>query len=859
LSMRFHPRRGKSILRKMPDHFMRNRQCSFPACCFILFLKWTTEPSALFQETENRMRIVQNAFQPPARLALCLLLLALQEQTGHAEALIARAGRPISRIVIPVAATPVELSAARELQEHLAKVTGAAFAIESEAVSKSGPRLLVGNTAAARALIPGLDPAALAYDGIVLKTVGDDLILTGHPQRGALYAVYAYLEDTVGVRWWASDETFIPRRPDLPLPKLDIRYAPKLRFRESYYLDSFNARFKARLKGNFSSRTRYMLAPMEMIPESCGGNHRLIYFKGRNSAYHSFYELLPPGRYFKDHPEWYSEIKGKRTHKDAQLCLTNDEMRKELTKNALALLREDPGADMIQISQNDGFGRCECAACLAVEKEEGGIGTGSGPMLRFVNRVAEDVEKEFPNVFIDTFAYQYTRKAPARAKPRRNVLIRLCDIECSFLQPLEGSKENSDFARDLADWSRVAGGNLFLWDYVTSFSSYMLPHPNLRVLAPNIRTFVKYGTAGLFEQGDALCSAGDFVRLRHWVLSHLLWNPELDADQLIDTFLTGYYGEKTGAALKRYLDFIHDRAEKSGVYLGCYQNNVTHWLDADSILEATRLMDTALAAAQAEEAADPTGRKGLADKVLREKLSLDHVWLLNAPLLKRHANAAGTTLARKTDPLAAAREWIAACDRFQVKAYCETTSEKTFADYKKALLERFRLASEPAAPPDVCKGLSTDAWDDWQEFEFNPRPSGQISLVKDEAASNKHAARMSGNHKIWAVQFPLLRFSVPSNTSGAPPVSRIVAYVRADAAARTGDGLTLGIYDFAEKKMVVSRAVPVQEIAGPAYRAIDLGRVEIKPGRSFWVAPPARRGEVKSVFVDRVVLVNEIQ
>jgi len=407
------------------------------------------------------MRIVQNAFQPPARLALCLLLLALQEQTGHAEALIARAGRPISRIVIPVATTPVELSAARELQEHLAKVTGAAFAIESEAVSKSGPRLLVGNTAAARALLPDFDPKATAYDGIVLKTFGDDLILTGHPQRGALYAVYSFLEDSVGVRWWTSEETFIPDRPTLQLPVLDIRYAPKLRFRESYYLDSFNARFKTRLKGNFSSRTRYMLAPMEMIPEAYGGNHRLIHFKGRNSAYHSFYELLPPARYFKEHPEWYSEIKGKRTHKDAQLCLTSGEMRKELTKNALALLREDPGADMIQISQNDHAGRCECAACLAVEKEEGGIGIASGPLLRFVNQVAEDIGKEFPHVFIDTFAYQFTRQAPARVRPRHNVLIRLCDIECSFLQPLEGSKENAPFASDLAAWSRIAGGNLF--------------------------------------------------------------------------------------------------------------------------------------------------------------------------------------------------------------------------------------------------------------------------------------------------------------------------------------------------------------------------------------------------------------
>ena len=618
----------------------------------------------------------------------CAGLLTVAGGAWAGESWLARDGQAAAQIVMPEAATPVERTAAQELRQHLEKVTGSAFSIVTESSAKSGPRLLVGNTEASRRLAPDFLAAQAAYDSILLKTVGDDVILTGHPQRGALYAVYTYLEETVGVRWWTSDETFIPQLPDLPLPKLDMRYAPKLRFRESYYLDAFDALFKTRLKGNVSSRTRYMLAPMEMIPEAYGGNHRLIHFKGRNSAYHSFYELVPPNVYFDRHPEWFSEIKGTRTHKGAQLCLTNDEMRRELTKNALALLREDPGADIIQISQNDHAGRCTCKTCLAVEQEEGGVGTASGPLLRFVNQVAEEIEKEFPRVFVETFAYQYTRQAPAKVRPRANVLIRLCAIECSFLQPLEGSRENAPFAGDLAAWGRIAGGNLFGWDYVTSFSSYMLPHPNLRVLGQNIRTFVKAGATGLFEQGDALCAAGDFVRLRHWVLSHLLWNPDLDEGQLIDTFLSGYYGERTGAALKRYLDFIHDRAARSDVYLGCYQKNVTQWLDAKGIFEAARLMASALETAHAEEAADPVGRKGLSDKVLREKLAIDHVLLINDPMLRQHAVNAGKPFPGAPDFPTAARAWIAACERFNVNAYCETTSEATFTTYKKALLER---------------------------------------------------------------------------------------------------------------------------------------------------------------------------
>lgn len=637
--------------------------------------------------TTRSMRFVYGCILPG------LVLLTVNSQAvflaqSERPAYVAYPGTSPAQIVVAAAATPIELSAAHELKVHLEEVTGAMFNIIQEPAAKSGARLLVGDTAAARALIPGFDPTKIGYDGIVLKTVGDDLILTGHPQRGALYAVYTFLEDSVGVRWWTSEEAFVPKKSTLALPQLDISYAPRLRFRESYYLDSFNALFKTRLKGNFSSQTRYMLAPMEMIPETYGGNHRLIHFKGRNSAYHSFYELLPPAVYFKEHPEWYSEIKGKRTHKKAQLCLANVEMRKELTKNALRLLREDSDADFIQISQNDWNGRCQCSACLAIEREEGGIGTAAAPLLRFVNQVAEEIEKEFPKIFIETFAYQYTRKAPSKTRPHHNVLVRLCDIECSFLQPLEGSKENAPFTSDLVAWSQIAGGNLFGWDYVTSFSSYMLPHPNLRVLAPNIRTFVKYGATGLFEQGDALCAAGDFVRLRHWVISHLLWNPDLDGDQLIDTFLAGYYGEKTGPALKNYLAFIHDRAEESGTYLRCYQKNVTHWLNAEGIFEATRLMDIALKTAQAEEAADPAGKVGLCDKVMREKLSINHVWLINDPMLRRHAKATGQAFPGCSDLLTACRVWAAACERFNVRAYRETTSEATFTSYKDELLDQ---------------------------------------------------------------------------------------------------------------------------------------------------------------------------
>ena len=55
---------------------------------------------------------------------------------------------------------------------------------------------------------------------------------------------------------------------------------------------------------------------------------------------------------------------------------------------------------------------------------------------RTVNSVADAIADEFPHVVVDTLAYQYTRPAPNITVPRKNVVIRLCSIECNFAAPL---------------------------------------------------------------------------------------------------------------------------------------------------------------------------------------------------------------------------------------------------------------------------------------------------------------------------------------------------------------------------------------------------------------------------------------
>ena len=75
-------------------------------------------------------------------------------------------------------------------------------------------------------------------------------------------------------------------------------------------------------------------------------------------------------------------------------------------------------------------------------------------MIRFVNSVAEDLEKDYPNLTIITLAYHYTQKPPLHVKPRKNVVVQLCDIHCSFAVPLSDDR-NKEFRQDLLGWLKI--------------------------------------------------------------------------------------------------------------------------------------------------------------------------------------------------------------------------------------------------------------------------------------------------------------------------------------------------------------------------------------------------------------------
>ncbi|MDO8589111.1 MAG: DUF4838 domain-containing protein [Armatimonadota bacterium] len=538
------------------------------------------------------------------RVTLIFLILSIGCSAGAAEMLLSAKGKPLAAIVVPSDAIPSERTAGIELAKHLKMVTGADFPIVTSAGrARQKTRIYIGQTKTAKRLMPGFDFGKLGRDGIVIRKNGGDLVLAGDRPRGTLYAVYTFLEDTVGCKWWTADASYIPKKPTLRVKVKDLTYAPPFMCRETFYKNMIGncQEFAPKLKLN---------GHFQYISGDWGGHYSILGFC------HTFYQLIPPAKYFADHPEWFSEIDGRRTAENAQLCLTNEELRKELTKNALEWIKKNPDAGMLDISQNDSFRPCQCAKCRAIVQR---TGAESGPVVAFVNAVAQDVEKQYPGFLVQTLAYLYTRKPPTHIKPRHNVVVRLCSIECDFAKPLT-APTNTKFYKDLMGWKAISS-HLYVWDYTVGFGNLMMPNANFRVLAPNVRLFAKSNVIGVFEQGDGYNPDADFDTMKTWLLAHLMWNPKADESALMNEFLTGYYGP-AGKYMREYIDLICDAVQKSGQRL-TWANTTYDYLTPEVLNRAAALFDTA------EKAV--AGNPELVRRLARQRAAVDQAIVLTSP------------------------------------------------------------------------------------------------------------------------------------------------------------------------------------------------------------------------------------
>jgi hypothetical protein len=454
------------------------------------------------------------------------------------------------RIALSPLASESEKWAANELQHWLKEISGAELPVQQLDVNYKGPQIIIGyNDITAK--VTGTAAPAPGNESFRYFSSGADIFIYGGSQRGTMYGVMSFLERELGCRWYTPAVSVIPARDEITFNSFDHSEAPGIRVRNDFYFEAFDPVWCARNRMNGAmGSTEDTLSPEKkwaVARKQPGGIESYW-------AVHTFYPLVPPEEFYAKHPEYYSLINNKRVYKEAQLCLTNPDVLKIVTERIRRRMRENPEYLIYDVSQNDWDNPCQCDKCQAIAKREG---SEAGPVLWFVNQVAAAVEKEFPDKFVGTLAYKYTRKPCKTIHARKNVVVRLCSIECCFSHDIRSCPRNEPFLEDLKSWSAIAP-NMYIWDYVVYFQHYLMPYPNIRVLQPNIQVFRDNNAIGIMEQAAYQCRGGEFAELRSWVISRLLWDPDCDVESVIDDFIFGYYG-RAGKSVRRYFDLLYSR------------------------------------------------------------------------------------------------------------------------------------------------------------------------------------------------------------------------------------------------------------------------------------------------------------
>ena len=375
----------------------------------------------------------------------------------------------------------------------------------------------------------------LSRDSYTIASADDGTVtITGGNGRGVIYGVYAFLEKYAGARF------FMPGLETLGSGDVtvDAGFSHEMIFemRQSDW-QCGNSDVDWCLKNCVNQRD---------IPSSKGGSIKYGGFV------HTAASLTGVGA-------------------NVQPCFSDPEILDKAIANVRALLAADSSITIVSVSQNDNTNYCTCKTCSAIDREEG---SHMGSLLRFVHAVAEDIEDDYPNVIIDTLAYQHTRQAPKITKPRDNVCIRLCSIECCFCHPLNDPdcKENAAFAKDIEDWSRICD-RIYIWDYVTCFSYYVQTFPNFGVLRENMRFFAEHGVKGMYPEGNYNSpQSGEFGELRCWLLAKLMADPMMSEEEYqrcTDEFLEAYYGEGW-TYIRDYLDWFVGEASSNKKHMNIW-------------------------------------------------------------------------------------------------------------------------------------------------------------------------------------------------------------------------------------------------------------------------------------------------
>ncbi len=481
-----------------------------------------------------------------AGLAACATLYAL---AAAAQTSFFEDRRTDWKVCLASQADPATVYAAQELTNALKKISGCDFGLQVGGPFPAAHAIVIGDLGdpevAARASALQLSQGAV--EQTVVRTLDGRLYLAGNQPRGALYAVYAFLQRELGVRWlWPGpDGEFMPARERWDLPELAYRHLPGFAYRGFHICGDWrdHQAFRVWMARNFINVHRHAASEAEK---------RLGFY----SMWSSHNAALDERKYFATHPEYFAEIGGVRY--GSNICFSHPDVLRIVTEEMSAYIRKRPELDILSIFPGDNQDYCQCSACARADV--------STVWFDFYNRLTDSLKAEFPKLKFATIAYQGYRDVP-KCSVRNSVFVEYasysrCNVHC-YSQT--NCPQNVATTADLDAWQATGlplGNYAYEYDIFSKNARFV---PFLSMIDDAVKTGRQRGHVAMITEVSLSPKAGPATsvhnvqnRLSLYLYARLLWEPDARLDVLLQDWCRTAYGD-AAAPMDEYFRAL-DRA-----------------------------------------------------------------------------------------------------------------------------------------------------------------------------------------------------------------------------------------------------------------------------------------------------------
>jgi hypothetical protein len=129
-------------------------------------------------------------------------------------------------------------------------------------------------------------------------------------------------------------------------------------------------------------------------------------------------------------------------------------------------------------------------------------------------------------------------------------------------------------------------------------------------------------------QGSYSSAGGSDGEMRAYVMAHLLWNPDGDADALVTEWMQGVYGDAAAVPMRKWFDLLHQKAASTSdrhlyvhTHLSAQPGLPLQYFTPELIAEGVRLHDEA-------------ERLAAGDAVALKQLRKARLWLRYVQIVK---------------------------------------------------------------------------------------------------------------------------------------------------------------------------------------------------------------------------------